>query len=241
MDTHEKLITWRAAAAALVVLCIGLLLGGCATNELVLYNVGSADPKQPGSYVQASPEQARQGLRISRDGQALPIRVPMPVAVGDVIETLPLTLVVIRFPEGHEVTMLPGTQVRLGSADIRFGEVYVRSFLQWVQSTQGRFKVKTDYVTAGVEGTEFWVRVGRDASMSVGVVDGRVSLTSVGGRWQPVDLLPSEVATVARDAPPTKSARQRAELDAIVQLMRSGLRFMPPPAPPPRALPVPRQ
>ena len=225
---HTARMPSRLAGLARV--WISLLLGGCASTELVLYKVARADPKQAHTYVEATPEEARQGLQVSRGGQQIGVAVPMPLAMGDVIETLPNTVAVIRFPDGHEATLLPANQVQLGSLWARFGEIFVRVFKQAQDTT---FKVKTAYVTAGVVGTEFWVRVGRhDASVELGVVEGRVSLASNAGLWTPVGVLRKEVATVLRDAPPSKAARQRASVDAIVQWMRGGLLpLSPPPLP----------
>lgn len=213
---------------------LALLLTGCAAPPLapVLHQVGQADPQRPHEVSTASAEQTTRGLHIERAGQPLAAVVGMLLASGDVIESGPHTLAVVRFPEGHELTLLPQTRVRLGSAWLDWGEIYVRKFQQLVQQLPGQFKVKTRYVTAGVEGTAFWVRLAKDDALAVGVVEGRVSLASVQARWQPVALGPSEVATVLRDAPPSKDARQRAEVDRIVLLMRSGLRLLPPRPPP---------
>ena len=208
-----------------------LTLAGCAaTGGLALHNVGALDPAQPGSYVNASAAQVQGGLRIHRSGQPLVVDVGMPLATGDVVDTLAGTVAVIRFPDGHEAVLLPGTRVQLGSLIADFGEFFVRVFKQ----TQGQFKVKTKYVTAGVEGTSFWVRVGHDNSLAVGVLDGSIRLSSATNSWQPVPVLADEVATVQRDQPPTKTQQTRDQVDSIVRLMRNGLRLAPRPPPPVR-------
>lgn len=226
---------WRLVAWALASLLLLLTSGCAAPGGLLLHNVGAVDAAQPGSYVNASAAQVRDGLRIHRSGQPLVVDVGMPLATGDVVESLAGTLVVIRFPDGHEAVLLPGTRVQLGSLIADFGEFFVRVFKQ----TQGQFKVKTKYVTAGVEGTSFWVRVGHDNSLAVGVLDGSIRLSSATDSWQPVPVLADEVATVQRDQPPTKAQQARDQVDSIVRLMRSGLRLAPrPPPPPPLRLPA---
>jgi len=220
---------------AWVVAGFALLLGGCASpGALVLHNVGSADAARPGSYVNATPEQARQGLRVSRDGQPLAVDVGMVLATGDLVECLADTVAVLRFPDGHEATLLPRTRVRLGSIFVFSGEAFVRVFKQAqdkLNQAQGQFKVRTRYVTAGVEGTTFWVRLDPDDHLAVGVLEGRISLSSADGRWQPVPVVENEVATVLRDGPPSKLPQERDQVDSIVRLMRSGMGLTPRPPP----------
>lgn len=217
------------AALGLLALLLALMLSGCASSAgLVLHEVGSADPQQPGEYRNASADQARQGLRIVRGGAALAAEVGMALATGDVLESGADTLAVIRFPDGHEVTLLPRTRVQLGSLSTFFGQIYVRAY-NTVQDLKERFKVKTRYVTAGVEGTAFWVRVDSNHRVVFGVVEGRIDLSSPGGLWPAVPVLPDEVATVLRDAAPTKAQQPRDQVDSIVRLMRNRLRMLPRP------------
>ncbi len=224
----------RLALLAALALATVLALGGCASAPgLVLHEVGRADLRRPGEYINANAEQARQGLRIDRGGQALAAEIGMALATGDVIESGPGMLAVIRFPEGHEATLLPRTKVQIGSLTTFFGDIYVRAF-DTVQALKERFKVKTEYVTAGVEGTAFWVRVAPDHSATFGVVEGRIELTSPGAVWQAVPVLPGEVAAVGRDGPPVKTIQPRDQVDAIVRLMRSGVHFTARPPPMPR-------
>ncbi len=224
-------------------LLLGLsLLGGCAApGALVLHNVGSADPARVGSFVNATPAQASQGLRISRNGQGLAVDIGMPLMRGDVVESLDNTIAVIHFPDGHRATLLPGTRVRLGSITVLFGKLWVQAVeaVDAIKAMQDRFKVKTEYVTAGVEGTTFWVQADRADNVRFGVVDGRISLSSAAGLWPAVPVLPNEEASVQRDHPPVKVQRKGDEVDAIVRLMGSGIRLAPR-APPRPATPVPR-
>ena len=223
----------RVWMSAWIWVAAALLLGACAApGSLVLHGVGRAGVGSPPDIVDATPEQAREGLRIRREGRALEAQVGMPLAAGDSVETLSGTVAVIRFPDGHEAILLPGTRVQLGSIFAEYGEVFVRVF----ERAKNKFKVKTRYVTAGVEGTSFWMRVDRGDRLSVGVTEGRVTLSSVDARWQPVPLLPDEVATVVGAAAPTKAQVERAQLDSIVRRV-GRMRLVPPPPRPPALMP----
>ncbi len=217
--------------AVLAILALAGLLGGCAQQQqVVLHDAARVLPGPPRTFAAASPSQLAEGVLITRAGQALPARAGLVLMEGDVIESRPGMAAVIRFPDGHEATLLPATRVRIGSIFTEIGETVVRVFKQ----VQGRFRVKTQYVTAGVEGTEFWVRVDAAGRQSFGLIEGRISLSSSEDLWAPVVLAPGEVVTAVGRAPPVKDLRQRAEVDAIVDLMRRGFRG----APRPPALPV---
>lgn len=193
-------------------------LQGCASTAPetpLLYQVLQADGATPPLFQPASAAQARAGLTLHRGGRALDPLPGLALAAGDQIETLAGTGAVLRFPDGHEAVVLPGSRVRIGSLVAEFGEVFVRVF----QQVRGQFQVKTRYVTAGVEGTAFWLRLDGEGQLSVGVTEGRIRLSSVDQRWAPVPVLPDEVATVLRDAPPTKAQRTRAESDHIVRFV----------------------
>lgn len=194
----------------------------------MLYAVSQRDPRHPGSYVPATPGQAREGLRIVRNGQPLAAEVPMTLALGDAVSTGPDTAAVIRFPEGDEATLLPRTQARLGSLIADAGEFFVRVFRR---PQADSFKVKTRYVTAGVAGTEFWVRVGeQSSSIQLGVLDGMVNLSSNSGGWNAIELRRGDVASADGASAPART-RDAAAVDAIVQMMRGLPRPMLPPMP----------
>jgi hypothetical protein len=150
----------------------------------------------------------------------------MALETGDEIRIDSPYVATITFPGGHEVTLMSDTRARLGSILELIGRVFV--------SAKGYFKVETQYVTAGVKGTEFWVRVTPDQIASAGVISGTISVSSNSGRWDPVDVMRDDVVTMRRDAPPTKELKQRAELDAIWQAVRRARTLFPPVRPAPR-------
>lgn len=193
-----------------------LWLAGCATapaGQTVLQAVARELPGNPPSYADASPEQARGGVRVRRDGRPLDPLPGLPLRTGDEVETLAGLVAVIRFDDGHEAVLLPGTRVRIGSLIADIGNLFVRVYEQ----ARDRFKVKTRYVTAGVEGTSFWVRVEPGDRLTVGVSEGRVRLSSVEQRWPDLPVLPGEAVVALGAAAPTRAQAERAQLDAIVR------------------------
>jgi hypothetical protein len=197
----------------------------------MLDHVAIERPGTPPTYVEATHEQAARGIVITRGSRRIPVMVPMPLETGDEIRVEPPYVATITFPGDHEATLMPDTRARLGSILELIGRAFV--------SAKGYFKVETQYVTAGVKGTEFWVRVTPDQIASAGVISGTITVSPKAGRWNPVDVARDEVVTMRRDAPPTKELKQRAELDAIWQTMRR-VRTLFPPVRRPAAPLVPR-
>jgi hypothetical protein len=206
-----------------------LLLTGCATQtttSIVLQEVVRERPGKPPAYVEVTREEAARGIFVTRAGRRIPVTVPMELQPGDEVRVEPFYLATISFPGGHEATLMPDTRLRLGSILELIGRVFV--------TARGYFKVETEYVAAGVKGTEFWVRVTPDQIASAGVISGSITVASRIGRWDPVEVTRDEIVTMLREHPPTKELKQRAELDAIWQIMRR-LRTLPVPPRVPRA------
>ena len=210
------------------ILFLGLTQSGCVSTpaRLTLDDVYRPDPKNPRATIDATPEEARASLSVIRQGQPILVTVPMDLEIGDEISVRPPSTATIVFPEGHAVWLMPNTKVRLGSITIHdIGQIFVRA--------RGYFKVETQYWTAGVKGTDFYVHVTGNQTATVGVLEGSIGLKSKTGGWKPTDVNENEVVTLDRDRAPSKQLRQRAELDAILQLMRVRPPRIPLPPPPP--------
>ena len=78
------------------------------------------------------------------------------------------------------------------------------------------FKVKTEYVTAGPEGTKFLVRADNQKDVSVIVVKGMVKMESNTNRWTPIYVNQSEKWTARSDNQPIKQPIKSDELDKII-------------------------
>lgn len=90
-----------------------------------------------------------------------------------------------------------------------FGDVFAK--------LQGLFRLETEYVVMGVEGTEFFITAGRNNQVSVIVLDGVVRLESKTQRWGPISLGKFEGGTVqGQEAPQRKPVAQK-RVNAIIQ------------------------
>ena len=197
------------------ILLLGLTQSGCASSpaRLMLDDVYRPDPRNPRATIDATPDEARASLSVIRRGQPILVTVPMNLEPDDEISVRPPAIATIVFPEGHTVWLMPNTKVRLGSITMDdIGQIFVRA--------RGYFKVETQYWRAGVKGTDFYVHVTGNQSATVGVLEGSIGLESKTGGWKPTDVKQNEVVTLDRDRAPSKQLRQRAELDAILQLIR---------------------
>ena len=111
----------------------------------------------------------------------------------------------IRLDESTVLTLvIPGAGDR-SVLDVRSGKVHV------ITRTPRPFNVRTPFVNANVEGTEFTVRVDA-SSASVSVTEGIVSASNEFGAER---LVGGESATAVRGAAPRKNIRVAAE-DAVV-------------------------
>jgi hypothetical protein len=111
-----------------------------------------------------SPGSARGVARLTADNRASVSRRRAPVGyapgmaieLGDDIETDASNHALIEFDNGDAVYMSPATRVRIGSIFVYFGEIFAK-----IVSGQGTFRADSDVVSAGVERTEFLMRVDR--------------------------------------------------------------------------------
>lgn len=178
--------------SVLVALC--LLVGGCAQTGPLLTGVVTADPGAAGAYRDMPADEIPRKVTVTRKGRIIAAPLPMPLETGDELDAGANATAIIRFPEGHEVFVLPHSRVRVGSIFAYFGELIVRA--------KGLFSVETEFVTAGVEGTEFWFKLEKDQDAAIGVTEGRVRLSSKTGQWAPVRVKQDEVYTLRGGEPP---------------------------------------
>jgi len=165
------IVTWLATLPAL-------------SFAAVLVDVLVSAPDSAGGYRTASPSERKQ-VALTRGARRLESSAGLELEDVDEIQTGKSTSVLIRYPEGHEVLVTSGTHVRLRSMFVLVGEIFVRA--------RGFFRVETQFLTAGVEGTEFAVRTGEVGDdVEVLVVEGAVICESKAGLWRPVRVARSE-------------------------------------------------
>jgi CHASE2 domain-containing sensor protein len=139
-----------SALRHLILLALILAQAGCASTTTVKEVQGSAV--------------------VIQQGRAITARSDLALKAGDELQTEPGSAVILHFPGSDEVYVLPQTRVRIESIRDLIGDIFVRA--------KGLFAVKTEFATAGVEGTEFFVSVDAKNTVSVGVFKGRVILES---------------------------------------------------------------
>jgi hypothetical protein len=134
------------------------------------------DPRDNSRYVSLRNAELAGEANVYRDGRPLPMSLPYQLQSGDVIQTGPDAVAIVRLPEGNEIILDSNTRVRLGSFFVEFGRILSR--------VRGFFEAESENVIAGVEGTEFIFEITRDRSVAVTVLDGIVVCKSKIRSWQ---------------------------------------------------------
>ncbi len=134
-------------------------------------------------------------VQVTRSGNAVAVQRGMALAIGDELVTAADSVVILNYPPNIEIYVMPSTQIRVGSIFVKLGEIWV--------SIKGKlkekFKVETEFVTAGVEGTEFLFRADAAGDVDVDVMKGVVLCTSKLGRWAPVRMARMQKFIARRD------------------------------------------
>lgn len=216
----RKLLALVAPLAA--ALCV--LAAGCAQTGPLLESVVISDAERV--HHDSPPRELPATVSVTRDGRRLAPALPLALQTGDEIDVGADATILIRFPEGHEVYVLPRSRVRVGSLFAYFGEILVRA--------KGLFRIDTEFVTAGVEGTEFWVRLEQDQDAAFGVMEGRVRLSSKSGDWPAVLVKENDVYSLhGGERPRFEKDRTASEFRRKLQVIQR-LMMLPPRLPPRR-------
>lgn len=147
------------------------------------------------------------GVSVIRQGARLVAGNNMQLQTGDEIRTDAQSTAVLSFASGARVYVQPNAHVRLGSIFVFIGEVLVK--------VKGYFKVETEYATAASEGTEYLVRVERDARVRVVVAEDLVGLTSNSKRWEKTPLEVGQTAWIVGPDLPEIGQANPGELEGI--------------------------
>jgi hypothetical protein len=170
-----------------------------------------------------SSESELKSIEIVRQGSPITARRHLSLEQGDRVSTDSESTAIIRYANGTVVYVRPNSVVRIGSIFVEIGEIFVRA--------KGFFRVDTEFVTAGVEGTEYVVRVGPQQQTGVIVLEGRVGCESKLQRWPKFSLGPLEKARFEREGPPDRSRAGEAEIQEIRRWVNEIDRILPPPIP----------
>ena len=184
-------------------------LAGCVTQQISTITL-SGVVRGNTAFVKEVPDDA---MHVTRNDRVYGVIPEMQLEPGDALRTGPDTSAVITYPGGARVYVHPNTQVRIGSIIDDFGKVFVK--------VQGMFKVKTTFVTAGSEGTEYWVDVRARNEVKVVVVESTVTLESTNGAWPTQRLQAGQQALFRGAAPGLLSAADPAEVSREKDWVRS--------------------
>lgn len=166
-------------------LCVlGVCQFGCAYAQLERATINN----QPARQVESL------GIEIIRESEMVQPKLKMPLKKGDEIKTPPGVTALIKFNNGSEVIMMPETHITIESIYVWFGKVIAR--------VRGKFRVKTEYVTASTRGTLFLMSVDKNNQSTVTMVEGSVLLTSNENRWSSIPLQSGHEARVLSGGQP---------------------------------------
>ena len=164
---------------------------------------------------------SRDAAQLVRNGASYLVSPGMVMQPGDALSTGPDTSVVISYPGGARAYVYPNTRVRIGSIIDDIGKVFVK--------VKGSFTVRTEFVTAGSEGTQYWVDVKARQQVNVVVVEGVVSLASNAAVWPARALRAGEQAVLSGARAPTLYAASSADIRRETDWVNAMDRMVPPP------------
>lgn len=200
---------------------------------LVVFGVGACKQMPPtlrsvivdGRVVPGVSEQVQR----LRSGESISAAPCTRVEVGDQISTGSNAQAVLRLENGKvEVTLLENTKIEVRGSSIftMIGEVFVSV----AKNLRGEFKVESEYGVATPVTTEFRYSVGRDGSVRLVSLEGRVRVLSPSGAWQPLTVSTKEEVIVGPRAPPQQRKLGREEINSLFQRRNQLERVIRPPA-----------
>lgn len=186
------------AGAAAAVLALAACAHAPGRDAIVLHGVIHGREVVP-------PERIAAGqLRVLRNGAPLPLTRALALRPGDRLLTGADTYAMVVYPSGARAYVYPDSRMRIGSIVAEIGKVFVK--------VRGLFNVSTTFVTAGSEGTQYWVTVDSGDRVSVVTVQDSVKLSSNPGRWPPRSLRPGDRAAMLGDGGPQMSTATPDEI-----------------------------
>ena len=189
------------ASLLLAVVAGSTLLGGCATQQVTAITLSAVVRNEQTVLTGNIPSQVAQ---LVRNGTSYQFSPGVALQPGDAMWTGPDGAAVISYPGGARAYVYPNTRVRIGSIFNDIGKVFVK--------VKGVFKVQTNFVTAGSEGTQYWVDVQSADQVKVVVVEDVVSLASNAAIWPTRRLRAGEQAQLSGANPPVQGPANPADI-----------------------------
>ena len=208
---------WLRWCCAMALIAAGAWLAGCATTpEVTAITLSGVVRAEQTVLTGRVPGDA---MHLVRNGAAYHVVPDMVIETGDTLSTGPDTAFVLSYPGGARAYVYPNSRVRIGSIFDDIGKVFVK--------VKGAFTVKTQFVTAGSEGTQYWVNVRERDEVKVVVVEDVVSLSSNTGAWMKRPLRANEQAVCRGPLPAVISAADPAEIQHETDWVRNMDRLVP--------------
>lgn len=137
---------------------------------------------------------------IARDGQPR-----MSIEKGDGLVTAVDGVALLTLRAGYEVIFEPGTDATIENPSIlmRLGKIIVKK----LQEVKEKLTVNSQFVSAGVEGTQFVYEVTRDQTVRIAVLEGRVTVRSRAANWDSVTYVAGETGTIRPGSAPARMQR----------------------------------
>jgi len=144
-------------------------------------------------------------VQIIREGTARDGRPKMSVEKGDGLVTAVDGVALLTLRAGYEVIFEPGTEATLENPSIlmKLGKIIVKK----LQEVKEKLTVNSQFVSAGVEGTQFVYEVTRDQAVHIAVLEGRVTVRSRAGGWDSVTYAAGETGTIRAGSSPSRMQR----------------------------------
>lgn len=155
-----------------------------------------------------------QSVQIIRRGKVLKTELDMKLKNGDEIKTDDYITAVVLCLSGAEVILDTKTHISLDTTNLLIrayvGKVFVK----------GAWSVKTRYITAGVQGTEFLVDVSPESRVDVTVLEGSIQLQSMLRCWNSTYLRQSQKGVMFGLKYPFRLTVEKSLLDKINDWVR---------------------
>lgn len=197
--------------------CFNLLLRLITVLPLLIVTSActTIEPRVQSVIVNSSlVNQANNDVQLIRAGVSSPVAPGTNLEIGDKIVTGSNAQAVLMLENGAiEVIVMENTEVHIASIFVKFGEVFARV----KKNLSEKFEVKSDYGVAGVEGTEFMVKVRPNGEYRCTVVEGRVAVSSAKAAWSSVLIQSRQEMMVVPSGAPNRRELSRQEYNALVQ------------------------
>jgi hypothetical protein len=141
-------------------------------------------------------------VQVTRRGQPRPAAPGMALEQGDRVRIGGGGTALLTVPSGYELILESESEIAIGGSEILFaiGKLIGKK----IREAAGQLRIGTEYVSAGVEGTEFVLQLDQVATLRIAVLEGRVVVTPKQAGWPPARFDAGEAGLIRRNAEPER-------------------------------------